>query len=242
MPKHCPSAVDDGGFSGSFKSRTYDTHIIMNRNQFGSRNQHTLHMLSKWKEYSAEVWRSSVLRVADRLKVHDGARIYEIGVGVGSWLLPIQMNYKNLELAGSDLSAQAVAIANNALGPHFCYANAFDLSYAPADYYDFVTSYAVFYIAASSEADTINLVKQAVRLLKPGTGQLFVGYNSIYIPGASPTGDGRINLRKEFWTENAAKLGLMNVQVVIPTSLGGSLVKYDVYATRVANGSFPIFI
>jgi hypothetical protein len=237
MPKHCPTAVDDGGLSGSYKARTYDTHIIMNRNEFGSRNQNTLHKLSKWKGYSAEEWRSSVVRVADRLKVYDGARVYEIGVGVGSWLLPLQIKYKNLQLAGSDLSAQAVVIANNVLGAHFCYANAYDLSYASSDYYDFVTSYAVFYIAAASEADTINLVKQAVRLLKPGTGQLFVGYNSVHLPGAPPTGDGRINLRQEFWSENAAKLGLTNVQIVIPTSLGGSTIKYDVYATRAANGT-----
>ena len=237
MPKHCPAVVDDGGMSGSYKARTYDTHIIMNRNEFGSRNPNTLHMLSKWKGYSAADWRASIFRVADKLKVHDGARMYEIGVGVGAWLLPLQLKYKNLELGGSDLSAQAVAIANSVLGPHFCYANAYDLSYAPAAYYDFVTSYAVFYIAAASEAETITLVKQAVRLLKPGSGQLYIGYNSLHVPGAAPIGDGRINLRQEFWNENANLLGLMNVQIVIPTSLGGSTIKYDVYATRAATGS-----
>jgi hypothetical protein len=111
----------------------------------------------------------------------------------------------------------------------------YDLSYAPADFYDFVTSYAVFYIAASSEAETIALVKQAVRLLKPKTGQLYIGYNSVHVPGAAPIGDGRINLRQEFWSDNAALLGITDVKIVIPTSLGGSSIKYDVYATRVAN-------
>lgn len=234
MPKHCPVVVDDGGMSGSYKARTYDSHIIMNRNEFGQRNPNTLHMLSKWKGYTADEWRSSILQVADKLKVRDGASIYEIGVGVGAWLLPLQMKYKNLELGGSDLSAQAVAIANNVLGSHFCYANAYDLSYAPADHYDFVTSYAVFYIAAASESDTINLVKQAVRLLKPKTGKLYIGYNSVHRPGIAPIGDGRINLRQEFWTENAKMLGLTDINIVIPTSLGGSSIKYDVYATRAA--------
>jgi len=232
MPPHCPSVVDDGGMSRSFKARTYDTHIILNRNEFGTRNVNTLHMLSKWKEYSAEEWRSSIFKVADRLKVRDGSSIYEIGVGVGAWLLPLQMKYKNLELGGSDLSAHAVVIANSVLGSHFCYANAHDLTYAPADHYDFVTSFAVFYIAAATEIETINLVKQAVRLLKPKTGQLFVGYNSVHIPNDPPIGDGRINLRQEFWTENAQLLGLFNVTFVKPSSLGGSKVKYDVYAFR----------
>jgi hypothetical protein len=44
MPPHCPSVVDDGGMSRSFKARTYDTHIILNRNEFGTRNVNTLHM------------------------------------------------------------------------------------------------------------------------------------------------------------------------------------------------------
>jgi hypothetical protein len=234
MPKHCPIVVNDGGMSSSYKARTYDSHIIMNRNEFGSRNPNTLHMLSKWKGYSADEWRSSIFQVADKLKVHDGASIYEIGVGVGAWLLPLQMKYKNLELGGSDLSAQAVVIANNVIGSHFCYANAYDLSYAPANHYDFVTSFAVFYIAAASESDTINLVKQAVRLLKPKTGKLYIGYNSVYRPDTAPIGDGRINLRQEFWTENANLLGLTDINIVIPTSLGGSSIKYDVYATRAA--------
>lgn len=234
MPPHCPAAVDDGGMSGSYKARTYDTHIIMNRNEYGWRNPGTLHMLSKWKAYSAKQWQSSIFHVADALNVRDGVSIYEIGVGVGAWLLPLQMKFKNLELGGSDLSAQAVAIANSVIGPHFCYANAYDLSHAPADHYDFVTSYAVFYIAAASEADTIRLLQQAVRLLKPKTGKLFIGYNSVHVQGASPVGDGRINLRQEFWTENAEMLGLTDIRIVIPTSLGGSNIKYDVYATRAA--------
>jgi hypothetical protein len=234
MPVHCPVVVDDGGMAGSYKARTYDSHIIMNRNEFGSRNPNTLHMLSKWKGYSADEWRSSIFQVADRLRVHDGSSIYEIGVGVGAWLLPLQMKYKKLELGGSDLSAQAVVIANNVLGAHFCFANAYDLSYAPADHYDFVTSYAVFYIAAASESDTINLVKQAVRLLKPKTGKLYIGYNSVHRPGVPPIGDGRINLRQEFWADNAKLLGLTDIDIVIPTSLGGSAIKYDVYATRAA--------
>ena len=237
MPKHCPAHVDDGGMSQSFKARTYDTHIILNRNEFGTRNPNNLHMLSKWKEYTTEEWRSSIFKVADRLKVRDGASIYEIGVGVGAWLLPLQKKYKNLELAGSDLSAHAVVIANSVHGPHFCYANAYDLSYAPANHYDFVTSFAVFYIAAATEMQTIALVKQAVRLLKPKTGQLFVGYNSVHIPDDPPIGDGRINLRQEFWTENAQVLGLTNITFVKPSSLGGSSVKYDVYATRAAVSS-----
>lgn len=33
MPAHCPSRVDDGGMSRSFKARTYDTHLILNRNE-----------------------------------------------------------------------------------------------------------------------------------------------------------------------------------------------------------------
>ena len=71
-------------------------------------------------------WLDGFWESADGLKLHDGARIYEIGVGVGAWLLPLQMKYKNLELGGSDLSAQAVVIANSVLGSHFCYANAYD--------------------------------------------------------------------------------------------------------------------
>ncbi len=169
--------------------------------------------------------------------MRDGSSIYEIGVGVGAWLLPLQMKYKNLELGGSDLSAHAVVIANSVLGSHFCYANAHDLTYAPADHYDFVTSFAVFYIAAATEIETINLVKQAVRLLKPKTGQLFVGYNSVHIPNDPPIGDGRINLRQEFLTDNAQLLGLSNVTFVKPSSLGGSKVKYDVYATRAAGNA-----
>ena len=207
---------------------------IPSYSQFGTRNPKTIHKLSKWKAYSAEDFQASVYSVAEKqLNVHDGARIYEIGVGVGAWLLPLQLKYKNLELAGSDLSAQAVAIANSNLGPHFCFANAFDLSYAPADYYDFVVSNAVFYIAAASESETVNLVNQAVRLLKPKTGRLFVGYNSVHIPNSPPMGDGRINLKEEFWTENAKRLGLKDVKFVKPSSLGGGSLKYDVYATRV---------
>jgi hypothetical protein len=242
MPKHCPATVDDGGMSRSYKARTYDTHIILNRNEFGTRNPNTLHMLSKWKLHSAEDWRSSIFQVAERLKLYDGASIYEIGVGVGAWLLPLQIKYPKLIVAGSDLSSSAVVIANKVLGPHFCYANAYDLSYAPAGHYDFVTSFAVFYLAAETEAETIKLVKQAVRLLKPATGQLFVGYNSMHIPNAPPIGDGRINLRQEFWTENAKLMGLTdNITFVNPSSLVGAKIwgklKYDVYATRAAIGS-----
>jgi hypothetical protein len=70
--------------------------------------------------------------------------------------------------------------------------------------------------------------------LKPKTGQLFIGYNSVHVPGDAPVGDGRINLRQEFWTENAKMLELTDVRIVIPTTLGGSNIKYDVYATRAA--------
>ena len=147
------------------------------------------------------------------------------------------MKYKNLEVAGSDLSAQAVVIANQMLAPQFCYANAYDLSYAPSDYYDFVIANGVFLVAAETESETFDLVKQAVRLLKPKTGKLFVSYNSIHIPGGGPTGDGRINLRTEFWTENAERLQLTNIEIVSPTVMGGSTIKYDVYANRAADPS-----
>lgn len=237
MPPHCPGAVDDGGLSSSYKARTYDAQIILHRNKLGSKNVNTLHRLSKWGVHDAEVWRSYVYKAADTMDMRDDARIYEIGVGTGAFMHALQLKYKNLEIAGSDLSAQAVVIANQMLGAHFCYANAYDLSYAPADYYDFVIANGVFLVAAATESETVDLVKQAVRLLKPKTGKLFVSYNSIPLPGGGPTGDGRINLRTEFWTENAQLLQLTNVKIVTPTFLGGSSIKYDVYADRAADAS-----
>ncbi len=235
MPKHCPVAVNDGGMSNSYKARTYDAQIILHRNELGSKNPNTLHRLSKWGVHSADEWRSYAYKAADKMEMRDGASVYEIGVGTGAFLHALQMKYRNLELAGSDLSAQAVVIANQVLGPHFCYANAYNLSYANADHYDFVIASGVFLVAAATEAETIDLVKQAVSLLKPKTGKLFVGYNSVHIPGSGPTGDGRINLRTEFWTENSKLLQLTNVVIVNPSAFGGSTIKYDVYATRAAD-------
>jgi hypothetical protein len=234
MPKHCPVAVNDGGMSNSYKARTYDAQIILHRNELGSKNPNTLHRLSKWGVHSAEEWRSYAYQAAHKMEMRDGVSVYEIGVGTGAFLHALQMKYKNLELAGSDLSAQAVVIANQVLGPQFCYANAYNLSYATADHYDFVIASGVFLVAAETEAETIDLVKQAVSLLKPKTGKLFVGYNSVHIPGSGPTGDGRINLRTEFWTENSKLLKLTNVVIVNPSAFGGSSIKYDVYATRAA--------
>ena len=235
MPKHCPVVINDGGMSNSYKARTYDAQIILHRNELGSKNPNTLHRLSKWGVHSADEWRSYAYKAADKMEMRDGASVYEIGVGTGAFLHALQMKYRNLELAGSDLSAQAVVIANQVLGPHFCYANAYNVSYANADHYDFVIASGVFLVAAATEAETIDLVKQAVSLLKPKTGKLFVGYNSVHIPGSGPTGDGRINLRTEFWTENAKLLQLTNVVIVIPSAFGGSTIKYDVYATRAAD-------
>ena len=88
-------------------------------------------------------------------------------------------------------------------------------------YYDFVVSRGVFFIAAESEEATARLVRQAVRLLKPGTRLLFIGYSSD--PSCAPSGcvgtgcacgDGRINLVKLWWAENADTLqGLKDVEV-----------------------------
>jgi 2-polyprenyl-3-methyl-5-hydroxy-6-metoxy-1,4-benzoquinol methylase len=234
MPKHCPKTVDDGGMASSYKARTYDAQIILNRNELGSKNPNTLHRLSKWGVQDAQEWRSYAYKAAANMQMRNGARVYEIGVGTGAFMHALQLKYNNLEIAGSDLSAQAVAIANQMLAPNFCYANAYDLSYAPADYYDFVIANGVFLVAAETESETINLVKQAVRLLKPESGRLFVSYNSHPIQGGGTTGDGRINLRPQFWSENAQLLKLTNITIVTPTVLGGNLIKYDLYANRAA--------
>jgi hypothetical protein len=234
MPKHCPVTVNDGGMSNSYKARTYDAQIVLHRNELGSKNPNTLHRLSKWGVHNADEWRSYIYKAADTMSMRDGASVYEIGLGTGAILHALQMKYRHLELAGSDLSSQAVAIANQVLGPHFCYANAYDLSYASANHYDFVIASGVFLVAAATEAETIELVKQAVSLLKPKTGKLFVGYNSVPIPGGGPTGDGRINLRTEFWTENSERLKLTNVVIVNPSVFGGSSIRYDVHANRAA--------
>lgn len=234
MPKHCPVSVNDGGMSNSYKARTYDAQIILHRNELGSKNPNTLHRLSKWGVHNADEWRSYIYKAADNMGMRDGASVYEIGLGTGAVLHALLMKYKNLELAGSDLSAQAVVIANQVLGPHFCYANAYDLSYATADHYDFVIANGVFLVAAETEAETMELVKQAVSLLKPKTGKLFVSYNSVPVPGGGTTGDGRINLRTEFWTENSERLKLTNVVIANPSVMGGSSIRYDVYANRAA--------
>ena len=165
MPPHCPKTVNDGGMSSSYKARTYDAQIILHRNDLGSMNPNTLHRLSKWGEQDAEVWRKYAHQAADKMQMRDGASVYEIGVGTGAFIYALQLKYKNLEVAGSDLSAQAVVIANQMLAPQFCYANAYDLSYAPSDYYDFVIANGVFLVAAETESETFDLVKQAVRLV-----------------------------------------------------------------------------
>jgi len=236
MPSFCPSSAS---IQNTFKSSTYDTELIMHRRKYGIKDPTTFHKLSKWHDYSTERWKQSVYKSADILGLQNGTSIYEIGVGVGAWLRPLTTKYADLELGGSDLASSAAGVANEVLGPHFCYADAFDLSYAPIEHYDFVASQAVFYIAAANMEESAKLVKQAVRLLKPGTGRLFVGYNS------DPScvkwncvkdcgcGDGRVNLPKKWWKENSIELGLKDIKVMESALNEGSQDKYDIFATKI---------
>ncbi len=178
-------------------------------------DQDKLHHCSAWRYLTTQQYNEMIVDGINKLdpKIKDSERIFEMGVGVGAAMRLISECGKNLELGGDDLAVGAVKKVKQLFPKHaknFFIQNMVDRhQQIPDNYYDHVVSFGAFGMYLTKK-QMIVAMRESVRIAKPGASMIFTHFID---PKGKRIGSIIDKVEKQFWYNNAAELGIENIQI-----------------------------
>ncbi len=174
-----------------------------------------LHHCSAWRYLSTEQFDELVLDGTSKLNpaIRDGAKIFELGVGVGAALHSIGKWHTGLILGGNDLAVNAIKRAKEIFPTQkdrfFVQDMTLRNESIPDNTFDHVLSFGALGMYLT-KSQMLQATKEAVRITKPGGSLLFT---SLIRPGGKQVGSIVEAVEDAFWVNHAAELGIENVRI-----------------------------
>lgn len=180
-------------------------------------DKENLHHGSAWSYLTSEQFEEIILDGISKMdpKIDKGAKIFELGVGVGAVLKIIEndIGIGQLEIGGSDFAENAIRQAKENFpeqSDHFFVRDMTERhNNIPDNYYDHVLSYGA--LAMYLKQDQMKkAIIEAVRMTKPGGSLLFTTFIA---PGGSHVGSIVERTPKSFFEENSKEWGIENIRI-----------------------------
>ncbi|MEI6534174.1 MAG: class I SAM-dependent methyltransferase, partial [Verrucomicrobiaceae bacterium] len=189
-----------------------------------------LHVLNNWKLFTRDEWSDFCRRTAEFVKISDGDSVFEAGCGSGAFLDEL-LRFSKVRVAGVDIAAELVRIAQQRVPGDFRVGDVQDLSFAASGSFDKVVSHGVFLYLPCLEAAR-RAAMEMVRLTKPG-GIVYIGLMNdperIRNSEAAATPSGNNLIPRSFWLELAVNLGL-EAKIVDQDAIYSKSAGYDGHA------------
>ncbi len=174
-----------------------------------------LHHCSAWRYLSTEEFDELVLDGTSKLNpaIRDGAKIFELGAGVGAVFQSISKRNTGLTFGGNDLAVNAIKKAKDLFPSQKDNFFVQDMTqrneHIAGNTYDHVLSFGALGMYLTKE-QMLQATKEAVRITKPGGSLLFT---SLIRPGGKRVGSIVEAVEDGFWSKHAEDLGIEDVRV-----------------------------
>ncbi len=132
-----------------------------------------LHHIDGFDQLTARQYQEMVEKVAAPLGLEAGDAVLECGCGAGAFLNALQHIAPGIVVTGVDYSPTLVTRAASRLEGTFHVGDLRDLSFLPAEGFDYVVSFSTFHYLDSLNSAT-RATREMARLVKPG-GTLLIG-------------------------------------------------------------------
>ncbi len=221
------------GFFSNDNFKTAMINLWFDLGTYASHNEEDLHKYSQWsyltQEEFADIVRDGISKLNKPLT--NKSHVFELGVGVGAALKIIAMDYPNIQLGGSDFSANAIEMAKTILPESKDELYVHDMAqkhdYIADNTYDCVLSFGALAMYLTEE-EMVSATQEAIRITKPGGSLLFTHFIE---PDAQPRRSIVTPVDKAYWENTLPQLGGKNIRVYPMLHQGD---RYQVSFTKVS--------